>query len=199
MSKNILIVIAHPNKQSFNHALLERTTSVLQSLGHQVRVQDLYSESFDSVLTGNELGALQQGVVAPDVEREQSDLSWADGLVLLYPLWWMDRPAILKGWFDRVFTHGFAFRYGPEGVQGMLEIEQALIVVTVGSSEDDIAELGLPGERLLSAVNKGSLGFAGVSNVHERVFFRVPSVSHEERQNMLNQLEADLKRYWCAA
>lgn len=199
MSKKLLIIVAHPNKQSFNHALLERATQTLREAGHVVRVQDLYSENFDGVLKASELAALQQGVVAEDVLREQANLTWADGLIIMYPLWWMDRPAILKGWFDRVFTHGFAFRYGPGGVEGMLELEKALVVVTVGSGPEDIAALGMGEERLLSAVTTGSLGFAGVSSVEEKVFFSVPSVGDDERAGMLNELQVDLLTHWPSA
>lgn len=199
MSKNILVILAHPNKESFNQALLKRTVDTLEASGHQVRVNDLYEQAFDPVLKGSELAGLQKGVVAADVLREQAHLSWADGLVILYPLWWLDRPAILKGWFDRVFTHGFAFSYGPNGVQGMLDIEQALVVVTIGSSEEDLASMGMGRERLVNAVTEGSLGFAGIEQLHQRLFYRVPAVNHEERVSMMDELAADLQNYWPGA
>lgn len=198
MAENILVIVAHPNKESFNHALVKRTVDTLEKAGHQVRVNDLYEEEFDPVLKGSELAGLQKGVVSADVLREQSMLNWADGLVILYPLWWLDRPAVLKGWFDRVFTHGFAFCYGPEGVQGMLDIKKALVVVTVGSSDEELSSMGKGQDQIASAVTTGSLGFAGIENIHQKLFYRVPAVSDGERHEMLNELEQDLKVFWPA-
>ena len=113
---NVLVVYAHPNPESFNKSILELVQAEFANRGDDVRVRDLYTEKFDPVLDESQLVLQTGGGIPADIKCEQDHVQWADAIVLIYPLWWFDRPAILKGWFDRVFTNGFAFRYDGEGV-----------------------------------------------------------------------------------
>ncbi len=187
---NVLVIIAHPNPDSFNFGLLARVQRGLESAGHCVRIRDLHAEPFNPVLDAQELSALQQGKVGEDVKREQGHLSWAQGVVIIYPLWWLDRPAILKGWFDRVLTHGFAFSYGDKGVEGLLTAEKALVVVTAGGGMEEFTSMGMTDDDLVKGVTVGTLGFCGVQHVQHKVFYQVPVVSDEERERMLDEMEA---------
>ena len=84
----VLIVYAHPNSASFNHAMLESTHQGLLAAGHEVRIKDLYAENFDPVLRASDLASLQTGIVPEKIAHEQEALLWAEGLVFIYPLWW---------------------------------------------------------------------------------------------------------------
>jgi NAD(P)H dehydrogenase (quinone) len=183
----ILIVYAHPNPASFCHAILRTIESELSAMGHDIRVKDLYAEGFNPVLSAAELGALNDGRVPEAIAREQESLRWAEGLVLVYPLWWFDRPAILKGWFDKVLTNGFAFEYTAEGARGLLPQHKALIVVTVGGSRQDYRDMDAE-ELIIRPVSDGTLGFCGISDVDHRLLYGVPSVSDEARGAMLNEV-----------
>ncbi|MGF1644610.1 MAG: NAD(P)H-dependent oxidoreductase [Thiotrichales bacterium] len=181
----ILAVIAHPNPRSFCHALYDKVIAGLIQAGHEVRVRDLYRDGFNPVLSAQELADLRQGKIADDVALEQNWLNWAEGLVFVYPLWWFDRPAILKGWFDRVFTHGFAFTYDGSLGRGLLSQRKALIVVTTGGSEAEFEAMGVRKEHLVLPITQGTLRFCGVQEVVARLFWDVPGRSDAGREAML--------------
>ncbi len=186
---NVLTVIAHPNPDSFNYAIVERVEAGLKSAGHEVRRRDLYHPLFDPVLGADELAALQQGEVCAAVREEQALLDWAEALVFVYPLWWLDRPAVLKGWCDRVLTHGFAFSYDENGVRGLLPQKRALVLVTAGGSGVEMEEMGATTAQILFPMVEGSLKFCGVDEVEGRVFYAVGSASDQERAAMLDAVE----------
>lgn len=104
-----LVVYAHPVAGSVNHQLLN---SVLESLkGHEVEVRDLNQLAFNPVLSSEDLAGQRRGEVATDVKTEQDFIREADVITFIYPIWWAGLPAILKGYVDRVFSYGFAYRY----------------------------------------------------------------------------------------
>lgn len=184
---NVLIVYAHPNPRSFNHAILEVADHELKAGGHAVRVRDLYAERFDPVLSASDLDPELLGGISPEVQREQDALAWAEALIVIYPLWWFDRPAILKGWFDRVFTNGFAFRYTEQGPVGLLKCRKALVFVTTGGSEEDLEHIARR-DRVVGATTDGSLAFCGIPEVVDKVFYGVPLVNDVARARMLDEV-----------
>src|SRR5690606_18400404 len=140
-----LIVIAHPDSNSFNQAIKTRLVTALKEQNHQVRMRDLYGHGFDPVLSLEELQRYdsQEGEVPADVKLEQDEILWADHLIFIYPTWWWSMPAVMKGYFDRVFVPGFAFEVGDQGIKGLLEGKNAWIIQTTGSDQAYIAENGL--------------------------------------------------------
>ena len=185
----VLVVYAHPNPASFCHALLRRVESALDEAGHEVRVKDLYAEGFNPVLSAAELGALNDGRVPEVIAHEQAALAWAEALVFIYPLWWFGTPAILKGWFDKTLTHGFAFEYGPGGQRGLLAARRALVLIAAGSGESEFESMQAK-ELLTRPVADGTLRFCGVDEVRAKVFYSVPGVTQEARALMLEEAAA---------
>ena len=183
----VLIVYAHPNSSSFNRAILEVVENGLKAAGHEIKLKDLYAEGFNPLLGREDLAAENQRDLPADIQREQQTLLWAEGLVFIYPLWWFDRPAILKGWFDRVFTHGFAFRYADEGMEGLLNHGKALVVVTTGGSIEEFERIGAR-EHLVRPTTDGTLALCGVRDIVDKVLYSVPVVSDAARQKMLDEV-----------
>ncbi|MFH1018492.1 MAG: NAD(P)H-dependent oxidoreductase, partial [Pseudomonadota bacterium] len=107
---NHLIIYSHPNPKSFNHAILEEFSGALRDAGHEVRVRDLYAIGFKPVLQGSDLEQAGKRPPAEDICAEQAHISWADVITFIFPLWWAGMPAIAKGYLDRVFSEGFAYR-----------------------------------------------------------------------------------------
>jgi putative NADPH-quinone reductase len=112
----ILLVLAHPLETSFTAAVAETARRALESGGHRVDLLDLHREGFDPRLSAAERGGYfdtpyDMSAVAGLVER----LRAADGLVLVFPQWWFNFPAVLKGFFDRVLAPGVAFSHDPAG------------------------------------------------------------------------------------
>ncbi len=128
-----LVVTAHPLSDSLCSAMARRAVETLLRAGHEVTVEDLYAEEFSPAMTPMERasyysGPYTTGAVATQVERLLS----AEAIVLVFPTWWFSFPAILKGWFDRVWGPGVAYDhsvgYGP--IEPRLNNLREMVVVT---------------------------------------------------------------------
>ena len=133
----VLVVYAHPLSDSFAAALRDAVVAQLGAAGHEVDHCDLYAEGFDPVLTAPERRVYN--TAHPDltaVEPYVARLRTAEALVLCFPTWWYGMPAILKGWFDRVWATGVAFTL-PEGGgairPALHNIRKFAVVTTYGS------------------------------------------------------------------
>jgi putative NADPH-quinone reductase len=91
---NILILLAHPRRQSFNHAIAQAATRVLCGVGHRVFFHDLCEEQFPSNLSAEEMA--DDGPLPSLIAQHCRELSQADGIVVVHPNWWGQPPAILK-------------------------------------------------------------------------------------------------------
>jgi NAD(P)H dehydrogenase (quinone) len=137
-----LVVYAHPLEESFVAAVRDAAIEALRRADHDVHLLDLYAEGFDPRLTTAEHAAHDTGLMArlddEEVLRHARLLQWAEILVLVYPTWWGAQPAILKGWFDRIWLEGVAYHL-PEGstrIQpGLRHIRRVVVVTTHGSSK----------------------------------------------------------------
>ena len=132
-----LVVIAHPLAQSLCHTLLSAAVDTLAANGHEVDVLDLHRAGFSPALTERERTSYYQPVfAAEDVQREVGQLLSAEAIVLIFPTWWFAFPAILKGWFDRVWAPGVAYDHasdlGPIRPR-LTNLRQVLAVTTLGS------------------------------------------------------------------
>ncbi|MCM0755480.1 NAD(P)H-dependent oxidoreductase [Desulfovibrio aminophilus] len=112
---NCLVVVAHPLRESLCHALAARAVQALSARGHAVEIEDLHAQAFAPALTGDERAAYYRpGYDAPAVRGQADRLLAAEGLVLCFPTWWFGFPAILKGWFDRVWVPGVAYDHADD-------------------------------------------------------------------------------------
>jgi NAD(P)H dehydrogenase (quinone) len=134
-----LIIFCHPCADSFNAALLTAAQHGLRAAGHEIKTIDLYAEKFDPVLSAQEkrdylpnTQAIVQAV-APQVEH----IRWAESLVFIFPTWFYGPPAMLKGWFERVWLPGVAFKVpdkpGGKAGPGMQHIRQLKVITSSGS------------------------------------------------------------------
>jgi NAD(P)H dehydrogenase (quinone) len=138
-----LVVAAHPVEGSFTMALTHAYTLELERLGHQQRTRDLYRLRFNPILSAAELAA--DGTRCPvntDVSLAQDDIRWADALTVIYPLWWLSMPAIMKGYIDRVFSRGFAFESHGGIVRGLLSGKSAVLITISGAPQPLLVQSG---------------------------------------------------------
>ena len=130
---NVLVVLGHPNRFSFNHALARAAVEMLEQMGHTPVMHDLYAEGFNPILEQAEMGAITDS----NLQRHCEDLANADGLVVVHPNWWGQPPAIVKGWVDRVFRQGLAYRYKQTGEpEGLLKAKKAVVFNTSNTSAE---------------------------------------------------------------
>jgi NAD(P)H dehydrogenase (quinone) len=113
---NTLLIYCHPHDGSHNHRVLERVARGLEASGTEYELIDLYRADFDPRLQAIEYTRMfvtPETTLADDVRAYQAKVTGARNLVFIYPVWWYTMPAALKGFIDRVFTPGFAYRFRP--------------------------------------------------------------------------------------
>jgi putative NADPH-quinone reductase len=132
----ILLVYCHPSPTSFVASICEALVRELAAKGHEIEVFDLYGEGFDPVLDSAGWRAHRDGRnAAADLSRHIAALQAAEGLILVYPTWWYGLPAMLKGWFDRVWQPGVAFclKDGVFQLHRLGALRRFAVVTTYGS------------------------------------------------------------------
>jgi putative NADPH-quinone reductase len=162
MSKNILIIHGHPVNDSFMDQLQQAYIEAARANGASIRqlvLRELqYEINFKEGYRGNQ-------ALEPDLLAAQEAISWADHLVFFYPNWWGTYPALLKGFIDRTFLPGFAFRYktGRTDPDRLLKGKTARLVVTMDSPKWYYYLVQFaPGHH---AMRKGLLHFVGIKPV----------------------------------
>jgi NAD(P)H dehydrogenase (quinone) len=191
---NTLVVIAHPNPASFNkNGILATVKATLADKGSEVRVRDLYEINFNPVLSGKDIEGIQSGNLPADIKEEQEHLTWANNIIVIAPVWWIGRPAILQGYFDKVLTNGFAFKYGPEGPVGLLQIEKALLINTAGTPEPVYDGWAGSKELLSRPTTEGVFYFTGIKQVQHVPLYGIGFSTPEQREAMLAQVAEVVK------
>jgi len=130
--KNILIINGHPDKESFCTALAASYKEGAIRSGVTCNLVNLFDLNFNPILTH---GYRKISVLEPDLIKAQQDILAADHLVFVYPTWWGTYPALLKGFIDRVFLPGYAFKYHKKGPlwDKLLKGKTARIITTMDS------------------------------------------------------------------
>ncbi|MDQ0200335.1 NAD(P)H-dependent oxidoreductase [Neobacillus ginsengisoli] len=188
-----LVIYTHPNPASFNAAIKETVVNELTSNGHEVKVRDLYAMNFNPILSGEDFVQFSQNKTPADIKAEQDVIAWADQLVFIYPTWWTNMPAMLKGYIDRVLTNGFAFKYTENGAEGLLNGKKAIIFQTTGQPKDSLEAYNLISPLQIS-MEMGTLAFTGIETIAHPFFHGVPYVSDEDRKNMLDEVKQVLSK-----
>lgn len=144
------MIHAHPRADSLSAALRDAAMAGLQAAGHRVELRDLYAERFDPVLSSEERGRYHDVPANLEgIDDHVASLRRAEALVLVYPTWWYGLPAILKGWFDRVWAPGVAFTLGAGAIEPALtNIRRIVVVTTYGSPTWLLWWIGRPDRKL---------------------------------------------------
>lgn len=138
-----LIVYCHPSENSFTREVRDAFIRGLKEGGHCYQLSDLYQMGFQTDLSEEEY--LREGFyqdekpISEDVKKEQEKIQWADSIAFIYPVFWTEAPAKLVGWFQRVWTYGFAYHQVEKGLPQMKQLERAVFLVTMGA---DLQEQG---------------------------------------------------------
>lgn len=170
------VLVAHPNPKSFNHAVCRSLCAGILKGGGEYTLKDLYAENFDPLFRGQDFNQFSgQGALPDAVLAEQAQLDQAEALALIYPVWWNEAPAILKGWIDRVLSHGYAYKVYPDGrFEGLLTLKRVLILTTADNPLELLEEAGLNQAARLTK-ELGTFQFCGVKTVQHEVLGEVSS------------------------
>ncbi len=218
----VFIVHAHHEPKSFNGALTNVAQGVLTSLGHEVKVSDLYAMKFDPVSDRRnfttvknpdyfkqqveEMHASEVNGFAPDVQEEIEKIQWCDLMIWQFPLWWFSMPAILKGWVDRVFAMGRAYGQGRAYEKGVFRGKRAMLSVTTGGAGEAFAEKpeplrvfheghGFHGDiyGILRPIQRGILRFTGFDVLRPHIVYGPVRLTDEQRKQCLDAYAARLR------
>ena len=162
---NHLIIFAHPNSQkSFGRAIVDRVVKASQQLGVETHLRDLYTMEFNPIISFEELQSANKGVIPAEIQQEHEFIRQADLITMVYPLWWMGFPAMLKGYLDRVLSHGFAYKTENGESKGLLQGKAMQQFITIGSSVAKYQEYGVD-KSLNHCLINGLFNYCGIENV----------------------------------
>jgi NAD(P)H dehydrogenase (quinone) len=193
----VLMIVAHPNRASFNHAIARTCATALTENAHEVIVHDLYQEGFEPMLPYDEF--TKEAAPPAEIQRHCAEVSQAEGIVVIHPNWWGQPPAILKGWVDRVMRPGVAYEFlegdKGEGVpRGLLKAKCAIIFNT--SNTETTREQAVFGDPLESIWRNCIFGLCGVPVIHRRMFNIVVTSSETERKGWLSEVATTIDRFF---
>lgn len=210
------IVLAHPEPKSYNAHLAATARATLERQGYAVTISDLYAMNFDPCerashyappldvsrfdIQSEQRAASSSKTIPADVAAEIARLEAADLLILQYPMWWHLPPAILKGWFDRVFIYGDVYASKQRFENGRFVGKRALVSVTVGTSADTYAHDGRSGDidLLLWPVNF-SLAYVGYTVLDHFVAYGVEAGLRYSEPHVVEARLKGIERDWIEA
>lgn len=188
-----VVVYTHPKAGSFNAAVLETVYGALKERGYEISVRDLYALDFDPVLKTTDLEATRTGEPSGDVRTEQAHIAAAELIVVIHPIWWTGLPARYKGYIDRVFSYGFAYRYDKTGLVPLLKGKKILIINTQGTPKDIYEASGMF-EAMRMTTDGGIYGFCGLEVVGHLFLPAVTTVDAKVRQTYLEEVRQTVLR-----
>lgn len=185
----ISVILAHPNKESFNHAIAATTIKTLTQNGHEVCFHDLYEEKFDPILLSDEI--LKDASLAPEIKKHCMEIGEADGIIVIHPNWWGQPPAIMTGWIDRVIRPGMAYEFiegdDGEGIpKGLLKAKTAIVFNT--SNTETERERNVFGDPLEAIWKDCIFDLCGVTNFKRKMFNIIVTSTEDQRINWLKEV-----------
>jgi NAD(P)H dehydrogenase (quinone) len=184
----ISIILAHPDKGSFNSAIARAVLEVITANGHEAAFHDLYREKFPPVIPASEI---PRGASLPQIiNRHCTEIAQAEGIIIVHPNWWGQPPAILKGWIDRVLRPGVAYTFaegdnGAGELIGLLKANAVLVFNTSNTPEE--REQSVYGDPLESLWKNNMFVSCGARNFFRQNFGVVITSTKEQRQTWLEE------------
>jgi NAD(P)H dehydrogenase (quinone) len=179
----VLIVYCHPSDDSFTKHMCDAFIKGIVDSGNEYILSDLYKMDFDPTMTEQEYlrDAYYRNTpdIASDVLVEQEKINSADAIAFVYPVFWTEAPAKLVGWFDRVWSYGFAY-----GEKTMKELDKAIILCSAGNPNERLEQFGL-----LDSMKKVMLGDRLFGRARETEFIVFDNTS---RENELREKNWDI-------
>jgi putative NADPH-quinone reductase len=183
-NRRILIIQGHPDvtEDHLGHALAHAYAAAATAAGHQVRTATPAQLDFPLLRSQKEW---EHGALPQALQKAQDDIAWAQHLLLFFPLWMGDMPALLKGFLEQVARPGFAFRreegspFGQKGLAG----RSARVVVTMGMPA--LVYRFYFRAHSVKSLERNILGFVGISPVHETLIGQVDTLDEAGRAKWL--------------
>ncbi|MGM5480143.1 MAG: NAD(P)H-dependent oxidoreductase [Nanobdellota archaeon] len=184
--KNILIINGHPMKKTFNDALAKAYKTGAKKGKHAVKEIKLSKDKFDPTLRTFDKSKESS---ASAIRKYQKEISKADHLVVIYPTWWLTMPALLKGFFDKVFSSGFAYRFEKKPIpKKLLKGKSARIITTMDAPPFFYRLMYRSAGVYL--LKKGILQFCGIKPVKTTLIGSVKFSDDKKRKQWLDKVSS---------
>jgi NAD(P)H dehydrogenase (quinone) len=182
-----LIILAHPNPESFSSSLVNALHNHLVNEGNEVKIRNLYEIGFNPVLSADDFSSLADNTSPKDIAIEQEYVKWAEHIIFAFPVWWGGMPAIMKGYIDRVFSEGFAYEYVDNGSNGngLLSSLKGSMICATGLSSDTFKNAQ---EAMKVIAKEVVFGFVGIKPYKQLFYGSVPIVSDEVRKSYIQDV-----------
>lgn len=197
-----LIVYNHPHEGSFCSAIREAVESGLGKGGHECRIINLDLDGFDPVMREKDLAAFvkagrigEDGLenVDPIVLRYMKKLRWAEHLVLIFPIWWMTMPAMMKGFVDKVIFPGVVYKMEDGNLVSMLSsLKQVTVITTMNTAQDVYKDVF--GNSIEGSLIKGTFNKIGIHDIRWISLNKVKQSGDEKRWLWLDEIETEFSR-----
>lgn len=184
--KKVLIILGHPDKETFCGALANSYKTGATRAGAQIRELNVGDLDFDPVL---HRGYKEIQTLEPDLVRAQELIKWAEHIVFVYPTWWATMPALLKGFLDRTLLPGFAFKYRENSPfwDKYLTGRSARLIVTMDAPRwYNFLAYGDAGQK---AMKRATLKFCGINPVRVTTIGSVKALKNEQITKWLEKAE----------
>jgi putative NADPH-quinone reductase len=191
----VVLIVAHPDPDSFSNAIATTATASLTRAGHQVTVLDLYAEEFRTAMSLDERIAYHSDrpILDPMAERHAGIVKQAEALVFVYPTWWSTVPAILKGWLERVMVPGVGFVFDEKQHvrRGLIHVRRIVGISTYGSRWTYVRALHDNGRRTLLRALR--LNTAIVTRRSWLALYEMDSRTVEQRSAFLKRVDRKMR------
>ncbi|MDP1509396.1 NAD(P)H-dependent oxidoreductase [Paenibacillus sp. CMAA1739] len=186
MSKRILVIQGNPIADSYGEALAQSYVKGAEDAGAEVRLLQLSALEFNPNLSG---GYQNKLALEPDLIQAQEWIKWAEHLVFVFPIWWGSLPALMKGFIDRTFMPGFAFKYqkGKPLPDKLLKGRTARLISTMDGPHWYYRLVqGQPGHRMMK---DSTLHLCGVKPVRATTIDLMNKRTDQQRNEWLSKIE----------
>ncbi len=179
------IVYAHPWEKSFNHAVLETVMETVK----EYHLIDLYADGFDPVMRKEDLALYALGQSSdPLVKRYNEILDDTDRIVFIFPIWWYDMPAMMRGFLDKVMLEGSGYRTEADGLHPVRDVKETYLFTT--SSTPTAGLIGQFGDAFNTTMIPGTFRILGFNNALWKNLGSIDSTTLTARQTFLSEIRA---------
>ena len=198
-----LIVFNHPHEGSFCASIREAVENGLEKGGHECKVINLDADGFDPVMRPKDLKAFvtagkigERGLDGVDdlVLKYMKKLRWAEHIVMIFPIWWMTMPAMMKGFVDKVIFPGVVYKMeGGDLVSMLSELKQVTVITTMNTPQDVYKEMF--GNSIEGSLIKGTFNKIGIHDIRWISLNMVKQSGDEKRWLWLDEIETEFARH----
>ncbi|TQV83828.1 NAD(P)H-dependent oxidoreductase [Denitrobaculum tricleocarpae] len=185
----LLTVFAHPFQTKYPSAVMNAFHTPLVEAGYDVDILDLHQEGFDPRFTEDDHAHFWGGPVPPEIAAAHQRVNAADRLAFVFPVYWWGMPALMKGWIERVFTQGWAYKFG-DGVEdrgkgaksSLLGNKPTVLIGIAGSKQPTYEKYGYD-VAMRTQIDVGTFAYCGIADVESHLIFDVEGDHNADKRD----------------